>query len=76
MTGFGSHSLEYYLKLYLTSVMALHAKMFLNFRDICFRSGYELDKAYFVSAPQIAWNAMFKMLIGSWSSFRPRRFIG
>ena len=61
-TAFGCRSLEDYLKLYLTSDVALLADVFQNFRDICFRGRYQLDPAYFVSAPQFAWNSMFKML--------------
>ena len=61
-TAFGCRSLEDYLKLYLTSDVALLADVFQNFREICFRGRYQLDPAYFVSAPQLAWNSMFKML--------------
>ena len=37
----------------------LLADVFENFRATCYEA-YELDPAYFVSAPQLAWNAMFK----------------
>ena len=60
-TEFGCRSLEQYLKLYLTSDVCLLADVFQNFRDICYR-GYQLDPAYFMSAPQLAWDSMFKML--------------
>ena len=36
------------------------ADVFQNFRSIC-QANYQLDPAYFVSAPQIAWNSIFKM---------------
>ena len=40
--------------------MCQRADVFQNLRSICFLN-YKLDPAYFVSAPQLAWNAMFKM---------------
>ena len=54
------HTLEDYLKLYLASDVCQLADVFQNFRSNCFQN-YNLDPAYFVSAPQLAWNAMFKM---------------
>ena len=36
------------------------ADVFQNFRSIC-HANYQLVPAYFVSAPQLAWNSMFKM---------------
>ena len=58
-TAFGCNSLEDYFKLYLASDVCQLADVFQNFRSNCFQN-YNLDPAYFVSAPQLAWNAMFK----------------
>ena len=59
-TAFGCTSLEDHLKLYLASDVCQLADVFLNFRSIC-HTTYQLDPAYFVSAPQLTWNSMFKM---------------
>ena len=59
-TAFGCVSLEDYLKLYLASDVCQLADVVQNFRSICHQN-YQLDPAYFVSAPQLAWNSMFKM---------------
>ena len=59
--AFNCKTLEDYLKLYLLSDVCLLADVFQNFRDICYRN-YKLDPAYFISAPQLSWNSMFKML--------------
>ena len=59
-TAFGCVTLEDYLKLYLASDVCQLADVFQNFRSICHQK-YQLDPAYFVSAPQLAWNSMFKM---------------
>ena len=56
---FGCRSLRDYLQLYLTTDVCLLADVFENFRATC-HEAYKLDPAYFVSAPQLAWNAMFK----------------
>ena len=45
-----------YMQLYLTTDVCLLADVFENFRATC-HEAYELDPAYFVSAPQLAWNA-------------------
>ena len=47
------------MQLYLTIDVCLLANVFENFRATCHET-YELDPTYFVSAPQLAWNAMFK----------------
>ena len=47
------------MQLYLTTEVCLLADVFENFRATC-HEAYELDLSYFVSAPQLAWNAMFK----------------
>ena len=47
------------MQLYLTTDVCLFADVFENFRETC-HEAYELDPAYFVSAPQLTWNAMFK----------------
>ena len=59
-TAFGSATLETNLKLYLASDVCQLANVFQNFRSICHQN-YQLDLAYFVSLPQLAWNSMFKM---------------
>ena len=60
-TAFGCQTFEDYLKLYLASDVCQLADVFQNFRNMCHQY-YDLDPAYFVSAPQFAWNSMFKML--------------
>ena len=47
------------MQLYLTTDVCLLADDFENFRSTC-HEAYQLDPEYFVSAPQLAWNAMFK----------------
>ena len=59
--AFNCITFEDYLKLYLISDVGLLADVFQNFRDICYRN-YKLDAAYFISAPQLSWNSMLKML--------------
>ena len=56
---FGFSTLREYMQLYLTTDVCLLADVFENFRATC-HEAYEIDPAYFVSAPQLAWNAMFK----------------
>ena len=58
--AFGCNSLEDYLKLYLASDVCQLADVFINFLSNCFLN-YKLDPSYFVSAPQLACNAKFKM---------------
>ena len=59
-TAFGCRTFEDYLKLYLASDVCQLADVFQNFRSMC-SGNYDLDPAYFVSAPQLAWNSMLKM---------------
>ena len=47
------------MALYLLSDICLLADVFQAFRKNSFNE-YQLDPAYFVSAPQLAWNALFK----------------
>ena len=49
------------MQLYFRTDVCLLANVFINFRSTCHKS-YELDHAYFVSAPQLAWNAMFNKI--------------
>ena len=56
---FGCRTLREYMQFYLTTEVCLLADVFENFRATC-HEAYELDPAHFVSAPQLAWNAMFK----------------
>ena len=60
-TAFGCRTLKDYLELYLRSDVCLLADVFQNYRTNC-KAYYDLDPAYFVSAPQLSWNAMFKSL--------------
>ena len=53
---FGCRTMRKYMQLYLTTDVCLLADVFENFRATC-HEAYELDPAYFVSAPQLAWNA-------------------
>ena len=46
------------MQLYVTTDVCLLAVVFENFRATC-HEAYELDPAYIVSGPQLAWNAMF-----------------
>ena len=45
--------------LYVQSDTLLLADIFENFRNMCLNI-YELDPAYFVSAPRLAWQACLK----------------
>ena len=47
------------MQLNLTTDVCLLADAFENFRPTC-HEAYKLDPAYFVTAAQFAWNAMFK----------------
>ena len=55
---FGCRSLREYMQLYFTIDVCLLANVFKHLRATC-HEAYELDPAYFVSAPRLAWNAMF-----------------
>ena len=48
-----------YHDLYVQSDTALLADVFENFRDNCI-DNYELDPAYFLSAPGLTWHACLK----------------
>ena len=48
-----------YHDLYVKSDTLLLADIYENFRNVCLNI-YELDPAYFVSAPGLAWQACFK----------------
>ena len=52
-------SLKEYMALYLLSDICLLADVFQAFRNQSLDE-YQLDPAYFVSAPQLAWNALLK----------------
>ena len=56
---FQCESLKDYMKLYLLSDICLLADVFQMFRNNSLEE-YQLDPAYFVSAPQLAWNALLK----------------
>ena len=48
-----------YHDLYVQSDTLLLADVFETFRKVCMKM-YELDPAYFLSAPRLAWNACLK----------------
>ena len=52
-------NLKEYIALYLLSDICLLADVFQAFRNN-FVDEYQLDLAYFVSAPQLEWNALLK----------------
>ena len=57
--GFKLENLGDYHDLYVQSDTLLLANVFENFRDMCIKV-YELDPAYFVSLPELAWQACLK----------------
>ena len=57
--NFHCQSLKEYMALYLLSDICLLADVFQAFRNNSLDE-YQLDPAYFVSAPQLAWNALLK----------------
>ena len=57
--NFQCKSLKNYMKLHLLSDICLLADVFQIFRNNTLEV-YQLDPAYFVSAPQLAWNALLK----------------
>ena len=56
---FMCRTLEDYLKLYLRADVLLLADVFENFRRIS-RDAYKLDPVYYISLPQMAWDALLK----------------
>ena len=58
-TNVQCESLKDYMQLYLFSDICLLADVFQMFRNNSLGE-YQLDSAYFVSAPQLAWNALLK----------------
>ena len=57
--NFHCSNLKEYMALYLLSDICLLADVFQAFRSQSLDE-YQLDPAYFVSAPQLAWNALLK----------------
>ena len=57
--GFKLENLGDYHDLYVQSDTLLLADVFENFRDMCVKE-YELDPAYFLSLPGLAWQACLK----------------
>ena len=57
--NFQCQSLKEYMELYLLSDICLLADVFQAFRNN-YLDEYQLDPAYFVSAQQLAWNALLK----------------
>ena len=58
---FRCRTMRDYLELYLFTDVCLLADVFQTFRATS-KEAYDLDPAYFVSAPQLAWNAMLKFI--------------
>ena len=59
--NFHCQSLKEYMALYVLSDICLLADVFQTFRNNSLDE-YQLDPAYFVSAPQLAWNALLKQI--------------
>ena len=57
--NFQCEILEDNMQLYLLSYICLLADVFQMFRNNSLDE-YQLDPAYFVNAPQLAWNALLK----------------
>ena len=60
-SAFGCRTIKDYLELYLRSDVCQLADVYQNYRVNC-KKYYDLDPAYFISAPQLTWNALFKKL--------------
>ena len=59
LENFHCSNLKKYMALYLVSDISLLADVFQSFKNQSLNE-YQLDPAYFVSAPQLAWNALLK----------------
>ena len=57
---FGCYNFKDYLELYNRIDVLLLADIFENFRDICM-GNYEIDPAYYFTAPGLFWDACLKM---------------
>ena len=57
--NFQCKSLNEYMQLYILSDICLLADVFKMFENSSLNE-YQLDPTYFVSAPQLAWNALLK----------------
>ena len=57
---FECNTFKDYLELYNRIDVLLLADIFENFRDICMKN-YEIDPAYYFTAPGLFWDAMLKM---------------
>lgn len=57
---FKCDSLKSYAELYCLTDVAILAEVFLQFRKICF-DNFGLDCAWYVSTPQLAFDAMLRM---------------
>ena len=58
---FGLRTLKEYLELYLFADVCQLADVFESYRETCI-SSYKLDPVYFLSAPQLAWNALLQYI--------------
>ena len=57
---FGIKTVRQYQELYNISDALLLADVLANFRDVCIKN-YNLDPAWFYTAPGLAWEAMLKI---------------
>ena len=57
---FGIKTVREYQELYNISDALLLADVLANFRDVCIKN-YNLDPAWFYTAPGLAWEAMLKI---------------
>ena len=60
-TTFGFKTLACYMKLYLLTDICILADVFETVRANSLNE-YQLDPAYYLSAPQLAWSALFKFI--------------
>ena len=60
MKKIGIKTVREYQELYNISDALLLADVLANFRDVCIKN-YNLDPAWFYTAPGIAWEAMLKI---------------
>ena len=60
--AFRFQTMRDYLELYLFKDVCLLTDVFQTFRATS-KEAYDLDPAYFLSAPQLAWNAMLRFIM-------------
>ena len=60
-TEYDCKTLASYMKLYLLTDICILADVFETFRENSLNE-YQLDPAYYLSAPQLAWSALLKYI--------------